>query len=613
MQVKIKQPQGTVGAPSSAPAMKASKDDVATESSLDEEIDDVASHRSLNPTELDCFKHCPFLMYSTITASFGGIIFGFDTAALNGILVMKSFLSVMGKDGKSDAEWATVESWIVSSLLLACFIGAPFAAPFSDTYGRKMCIITAMFFTFIGAIIQAAAQDLVTMIAGRIVVGFAIGLLSGIVPVYLAEVAPKSIRGSVGSFFYLTLAMGILFAFLVTLGFNQYSLQADGSYNPNNWRSILGVQAALAIVLVGMMLPIPESPRWLMSVNQTAKARDVLLRTRWCLPVGRRKNEKGEWIVITNIDLEYNEIIDEVNSNKDQETSWYDFSVLLHPSVILRTSMGILIQFFQQLSGINSFFYYSSVIYKDLGIVPDTTTAVTGAVSVVATLISVFYIDRAGRRPLLIWGSIGMMFSLIVVGGVILQANAEVNDLQRNVVTVFICLYIVNFSYSYGPIAWLYPPETFPLHLRAKGASISTAANWLADFIVAKSVPGMIQPGSSVGGLGGLFIFFAAWCFVMTIWAMLNVHETTNLSLEHVNEVFGASTWSEFVRYSAKNFSYTFYCGEMTMFEYTQHGKLDYHTSRTKDKTHDIEMQKPTVFQNNPMQDAPVGVAALGA
>lgn len=584
--------------------MQKSTNEKEGESYLDEEIDGAAAHRSLNPSELDCFKHCPFLMYATVTASLGGIIFGFDTAALNGILVMPSFLTVMGRDGKSKADWAVNESWIVSSLLLACFFGAFFAAPLADTFGRKWCIISAMFFTAIGASIQAAASNLNSLIAGRIVVGLVIGILSGVVPVYLAEVAPKSIRGSVGSFFYLTLALGILLAFLITLGFNNFSLQLDGTPSGENWRYILAIQAALAIILVLLMLPLPESSRWLMSVNKTEKAKQVLMRTRWCLPVGRRRNEQGIWMILTNIDLEYNEIVDEVNNNKNQEEAWYDFFVLLNPSIILRTSMGILIQFFQQLSGINSFFYYSSVIYKDLGIVPDTTTAVTGAVSVVATLISVFYIDRAGRRPLLIWGSFGMMCCLAVVGAIIIHTNTILNDLQRNVVTVFICLYIVNFSYSYGPIAWLYPPETFPLHLRAKGTSISTAANWLADFIVAKSVPGMIQPGSTVGGLGGLFVFFAGWCFVMTVWAMINVHETSNLSLEHANEVFGVATWSDYVRYGAKNFFYTFYCGEKTMFEYTQHGKIEYHTSQTKDKSiGDVENRRNghIEFQENPL------------
>lgn len=279
--------------------------------------------------------------------------------------------------------------------------------------------------------------------------GVAIGLLSGIVPVYLAEVAPKSVRGSVGSFFYLTLAIGILFAFLVTLGLNQYSLEQDGTYKAENWRYILAIQASLAVFLMILMVPLTESPRWLVSVNKNEKAMAVLRRTRWNLPVGRRRNKEGEWVTITNVELEYDEIIDEVNTNEDK-TAWYDFTCLLAPSVLLRTSMGILIQFFQQLSGINSFFYYSSVIYYKLGIVPDVTTAVTGAVSVAATLVAVFYIDRAGRRPLLIMGSMGMMLCLIVVGAIILFTDSQVSEAQRVAVTVFICFYIVNFSYSYG-------------------------------------------------------------------------------------------------------------------------------------------------------------------
>ena len=561
--------------------MKEIGEEILLDNATGEEIDNVAAHRSLNPTEMDCFMHCQFLMYSTITASFGGIIFGFDTAALNGVLVMPSFLEVMGRNGKTDEEWAVDESWIVSSLLLACFFGALFAAPLSDTYGRKWCIITAMFFTAVGSCVQAGATSFLTLIAGRVVVGLFIGLLSGIVPVYLAEVAPKSIRGSVGSFFYLTLAVGILMAFLVTLALNKFAVLSDGSSDTNSWRYILGVQAALAIFLVFLMVPLPESPRWLLNMNYNQKARKVLQLTRWCLPVGRRRNDEGTWEIITNIDLEYEEIVDEVKLNMCEETAWYNFLVLLRPNMILRTSMGILIQFFQQLSGINSFFYYSSVIYKTLGIVPDVTTAVTGAVSVMATLITIFFIDYAGRRTLLIMGSLGMMFSLSVVGAIILQTGS-VSDGQRDAITVFICLYVVHFSYSYGPIAWLYPPETFPLYIRAKGTSISTAANWLADFAVAKSVPGLLQPGSAVGGVGGLFIFFSGWCLVMTVWAMFNIHETAHLSLEHVDEVFGVKTWSEYAEYSWKNVCYTFYFGEKTMFQYTQHGETEFHTSKSK-------------------------------
>jgi SP family sugar:H+ symporter-like MFS transporter len=137
----------------------------------------------------------------------------------------------------------------------------------------------------------------------------------------------------------------------------------------------------------------------------------------------------------------------------EKETVWYDFMILLAPDVLMRTTMGILIQFFQQLCGINAFFYYSSIIFRDLNITPDTTTSITGAVSVVATLICSIYIEKIGRRPLQIWGSIGMGFSLVVVASVIFTSNVNPNKQERDVIIVFICLYIVNFSYSYGPIA----------------------------------------------------------------------------------------------------------------------------------------------------------------
>jgi MFS family permease len=187
--------------------------------------------------------------------------------------------------------------------------------------------------------------------------------------------------------------------------------------------------------------------------NQIEKARVVLSRTRWSLPVGSRKNAEGDWNKITNIDLELDDIVREVNEHRKKETVWYDFMILLAPDIILRTTMGILIQFFQQLCGINAFFYYSSIMLRDLGITPDTTTLITGAVSVVATLICSIYIEKIGRRPLQIWGSVGMGFSLVVVASVIFSSNVNPNKQERDVIIVFICLYIVHFSYSYGPIA----------------------------------------------------------------------------------------------------------------------------------------------------------------
>jgi MFS family permease len=215
----------------------------------------------------------------------------------------------------------------VASLLLACFFAAPFGAPLSDHFGRKPMIITAFFITSVGAAIQGAAVDLPMMLSGRCVAGVGIGLLSCIIPVYLAEITPQSIRGSVGSFFYLTLAIGILMSFLLTLAFNTYSLAPNGTYAPDNWRYLLGIQGILALVLIIFMLPLEDSPRWLVSVGKVDEARRVLEKTRPIAPVGRRRDENGEWQPITNVDLELDEIVLEVIENSSIETSWYDIHI----------------------------------------------------------------------------------------------------------------------------------------------------------------------------------------------------------------------------------------------------------------------------------------------
>lgn len=324
---------------------------------------------------------------------------------------MPNFMTTMGRNSLTDAEWASLTGWITSSLLLGAFIAAPFAAPLSDTFGRKICINLSSVIICIGAIIEATATNFGEMIAGRVLVGLGIGISSATVPVYLAELSPRSIRGSISSLFEVTIAFGILLAFVVTLAMNYFY-----PLNPTNWRWILAIQAALALSLSLLMIPLPESSRWLMSVDKREEARDSLLLTRILIVVGSRKNEDGENCDITSIDLEYNEISKEIDDNRADKPAWYDYSKLLAPKMQLRTSISIIIKFLQQLTGINSIFYYSSIIFSSLGIQADTTTAITGLVNLAATLIAVRYIETLGRRPLLITGSILMTVCLFIVG-----------------------------------------------------------------------------------------------------------------------------------------------------------------------------------------------------
>lgn len=524
------------------------------------------SYEELHPSAFKSLHQCPFLMFSTIVVSGGGILFGFDTAALNGILVMPSFVNTMSRDGINSSGWANLSSWITSSLLLGAAISSPFAAVLADKFGRKFCVNMSSCIIFFGACIQASAQRWEIMVFGRLVVGAGVGMLSAVVPVYLAEVSPKSIRGAVSSLFEVTVATGILVAFMVTWAFNTWRSPA---HELSSWRLILGIQAALALTLFVLMLPLPESPKWLLNAGRTAQAKAVLRSLRKIYVVGRTENPSGGYMDLTNIDVEYDEMCADSGTADGVAVPWYDFRELLHPSMLLRTSIGVNIKLLQQLTGINSIMYYSSTIFSSIGIRPDTTTAITGLVNVTATFISVMLIERCGRRALLVWGSAGMCASLLVVGMIVITCDPSAPGAAYSI-AVFICFFIINFAYSYGPIAWLYPAEIFPMRVRAKGVSVSTSADWLGNFSVSKLVPLMILPGSAAGGLGGTFLIFAAWTFLMIVWGLSHVHETAHLSPENIQEVFSVATWTEYYTFLKVNLSYSLYYGNMSMFEFTR-------------------------------------------
>lgn len=542
-----------------------------------DEIDKVAFDHGMNPTADECFRHCPFLMFATFLTSFGGVLVGYDIASLNGILIMPSFTAAMDAQNLSAREWANLTAWMTSSLLLGAALSSPLAAPLADAIGRKMCLSISLLIIFAGGCIQTGANSQYTMVAGRVVVGVAIGLLSSIVPLYLAELSPKSIRGSIISLFQVMIAFGILLAFLVTLTFNnQYK------NHPDNWRFILGLQAAMPIGLFLLVLALPESPRWLIDIGEDEKAKSILMMTRWCQPVGRRLSPTGEWEIVTNIDFEYHMMCLDDETMINKRTKWFNFVPLLDPTILLRTSNGVAINILGQLTGFNSIIFYSSTIFTSIGISADRTTAVIGALNVASTFMSMFLIDRIGRRILLLCGSLSMCACLFIVASIVHSTDPTSDHNAARVIAIFICLFIVSFAYSYGPIAWLYPAEIFPKQVRTKGVSLSTCAGWLTNFAVNQSVPYMILPGSAVGGLGGTFLFFAMWTFVMSPWALAHVYETANLTLEDMNEVFKVKTFNEYVHYVSTNLSYSLYVGKKSMREYTNVTETDNNSTLTQ-------------------------------
>jgi len=566
---------------------------------IDVEIDEDQAHAALRPSYYNAMVHSPFLIATTFIAALGGFLFGYDTGIINGVQVFLDFNDAMGLTALNQADpsgsrAADLLGWITSCLVLACAFASPFAGPISDKVGRKWCIVSSNVIVCIGGIIQSASVNWGMMIGGRICVGLGIGILSTVIPMYVSEMSPKSIRGSLGVLFQLAITIGLLVAFLVDLAFEKASHQV------NDWRYALGTQSALSIALFMLMLILPESPRWLISQGKEDRARSVLKRVRWVQTVGRRRvvsshnttanadayseqpvlatdgsvvghasasHHDSQYEDITNIDLEYLDVSEEVSFYKRfEDSSLFSYWRCFQPNVVLRTMIGICLQFFQQLTGINAIFYYSSTVFVLIGADPMVGTAITGAVNVAATFIAVFSMDRVGRRALLLYGAFGMAICLATVGVLVLTTDPSQSG-PGNAIIAFICLFIVNFAYSWGPIAWIIPAEVFPINVRAKGIALSTMSNWLANFAIAKSVPSLVLPSGF--GVGGTFLFFAGFAVVEFFWVMTHIHETSNITLEKMNQIFDVDSFSKYAAYVKHNFTYFFHFGNQSMAEYT--------------------------------------------
>ncbi|KAK9760359.1 hypothetical protein K7432_015695 [Basidiobolus ranarum] len=325
---------------------------------------------------------------ASAAAAIGGFLFGYDTGVISGVLVMDRF-----KDRFGYADKPALEGFITSSLTLGCLIGSLSASYMADRFGRKFSIMMAGFCFTVGAALQCSSIEIAQLLIGRIVAGLAVGVLSMVVPLYQSEIAPKEIRGTLVSMQQLAITIGILVAFLINMGTDK--IDSDAS-----WRIPLGVQGIPALILSLLMFLLPKSPRWLMSQGHSEQALEVL-----------QKFSK-------NPDAELEDISQTIRMEKEMATpSWAE---LFQSGLRRRVFIGIAIQVFQQLTGINAIMYYAPTIFKSAGYhgksAQLTATAINGAVNVGMTIPAVLYVDRIGRRPLLMIGAACMATTMIILG-----------------------------------------------------------------------------------------------------------------------------------------------------------------------------------------------------
>ncbi len=434
-----------------------------------------------------------------------GLLFGYDQGVISGALPL---LQV-------DLDLSTIESEIVTSwVTLGALIGALVAGGTADRIGRRWTAVTAGVLFAAGALVEAVAPGAGVLTAGRVVTGLGVGFASVVAPLYAAEMSPKWLRGRFVSTYQLAITVGILFAYLAD----------DALTGSDRWRLMFGLAVIPGVALVVGFLVMPESARWLLKMGRHDEARASLVK------VDGPEVADAELAQIT---------ADLAAEEREGEASWGE---VMSPTLRRALWVGIGLAVLQQVTGINAIIYYANEIFAEAGFTTaeqqaKATLWAVGVVNVLATLIAVAWVDRFGRRPLLLTGLVGMTVSLAAVGMsfVALDANPDstTSTTAGGIVTVLaLVVFIASFAFSMGPIVWTLISEIYPNRVRGRAISVATAANWLAAFLVAQFFLSLVD----AIGESTTFFLFAALCVVSFVFVWYLVPETKGRSLEEIQE-----------------------------------------------------------------------------
>ncbi|KOS20049.1 putative glucose transporter rco-3 [Escovopsis weberi] len=468
--------------------------------------------------------------------AFGGVLYGYDTGTISGIMAMRAWKDLFSTGFRNPAGeldiTTTQESGIVSILSAGTFFGA-LASPFlADWCGRRPGLLISTWVFNLGVVLQTVAEAIPLFLAGRFFAGLGVGLISALIPLYQSETAPKWIRGAIVGSYQLAITIGLLLASAVD---NATSTRPDtGSY-----RIPIAVQFAWSLVLFGGMLVLPETPRFLVRADRADAAAAALARIRR-LPASHPAVAAELADITASLDYERAAAASANHSNT--------LLACFRPPVLRRQLTGMALQALQQLSGVNFIFYYGTRFFENSGVSSGfTISMITSAINVVSSFPGLWFADRWGRRPLLLYGAVGMAAAQLIVAicgtlstGQLSDGSIVVHNLagQRAAVS-FVCVYIFCFAASWGPLAWVVTGEIFPLSTRAVSLSITTATNWLVNWAIAYSTPYLVNFGPGFANLQSkiFFVWFGA-CFLCVVFVFFCIYETKGLTLEEVDQLY---------------------------------------------------------------------------
>lgn len=440
-----------------------------------------------------------YVIIISVIAAIGGLLFGYDTAVIAGAIG-----SIQTIFDLSPA----LTGWAASSAIWGCMIGVIFSGFLSDKFGRKKVLILSAILFFISAVGSSIPNNLTQFVIARLIGGVGVGIASLLSPMYISEIAPAKIRGTLVTLYQLAIVIGINLVYYINL---QIASSGDAQWNLDiGWRIMLGSEVIPALLFIILLFFIPESPRWLASKGKIDSAKAIIEKIN-----GQNKSA---------------ELLNEIQDSFKEERG--SILVLFTSGLRMAIVVGMFLAFFSQITGINAIIYYAPEIFKNIGFGADSAmfqTVIIGTVNTVFTFVAIAFIDKYGRRTLLLWGISGMVTCL---GGVGLMFHIELSSGPW--LLLFILGFIASFAMSLGPIPWVLISEIFPTKFRGVAMSISILMVWIGVVLITQLTPILLE------GIGGAFTF---WIFmfnaiILIIFTYNMIPETKGKTLEEIAKMW---------------------------------------------------------------------------